>query len=80
MRNRVLYCLRFVIGIVNPRWMPQAPSGESAHETVTLAFEVGKWQPSRLYGGTGGHSSLGDLWALLILRVTRDRDTGTDLK
>ena len=45
MSNRVLYCLRFAIGIVNPRWMQQAPSGETAHETVTLAFEVGKWHP-----------------------------------
>lgn len=45
LRYFVLYCIRFIVGIVNPRWMPQAPSGESAEQTVRLVWVIHTWHP-----------------------------------
>ena len=32
--------LSFLLGIVNPEWMPQAPVGESVGESVRLSWQV----------------------------------------
>ena len=45
MRNLVRNCFHFVIGIVNPVWMPAAPKDQTVRETVELAWAVHTWRP-----------------------------------
>lgn len=39
--------VRWVIGVVNPKWMPQAPRGQSIEETLELVWSIFVWR-SRL--------------------------------
>ena len=40
MVNKFFYFLRFLIGILNPWWVPPAPKGETPRQTVTLYYYI----------------------------------------